>query len=220
MLEEQVVLLPPASPLPATGIAYRDTVTRALADRRRVMDAALAEMGRRAMVVAEAAARIVATLRSGHKVLTAGNGGSAAEAQHFAAELVGRFKRERAPYAALALTTDTAILTALANDYGYQDVFARQVTGIGQPGDLLFAVSTSGESENLVRAVDAARRRGLATIAVTGDRASRLERAADLTVRVPVSDTATAQELHMAITHILCDIVEAELATPSKGPQV
>jgi D-sedoheptulose 7-phosphate isomerase len=147
-------------------------------------------------------------------VLVAGNGGSAAEAQHFAAELVGRFKRERAPYAVLSLTTDTALLTAVANDYGYTDVFARQVRALGQPGDLLVAFSTSGESENLVRAATAARRHGMAVAAVTGGRPSRLERLADVTVRVPVVDTAVAQELHMAVTHILCDIVESELAAP------
>jgi D-sedoheptulose 7-phosphate isomerase len=219
-VEEQITLVPLDNAPPTTGIEYRATVARALADRRRVMDAALGELAGRAMAVAGAAARIVATLRAGHKVLAAGNGGSAAEAQHFAAELVGRFKRERAPYAALALTTDTAILTAVANDYGYQDVFARQVLGLGQPGDLLIAFSTSGESENLVRAASAARARGMTVIAVTGDRSSRLERAADLTVRVPVTDTATAQELHMAITHVLCDIVELELATPPKGRHV
>ena len=124
----------------------------------------------------------------------------------------GRFKREREAYAVLSLTTDTAILTAVANDYGYQDVFSRQVSGLGQPGDLLIAFSTSGESENLARAAAVARKQRMVTIAVTGDRPSRLERLADLTVRVPAVDTALVQEVHLVVTHLLCDVVESELA--------
>ena len=217
MLEEHVVLLPPAAALP--GAPYVGAVERTLAGHRQAMEAALARLGARASVVAEIAALIVRALRTGHKVLTAGNGGSAAEAQHFAAELVGRFKRERGPYAALSLATDTAILTAVANDYGYSDVFARQVLGLGRPGDQLVAFSTSGESENLVRAASAARQQCMTTVAVTGKRESCLSRAADLTLRVPVADTATAQELHMAVTHILCDIVEAQLMARRGGAQ-
>jgi D-sedoheptulose 7-phosphate isomerase len=154
----------------------------------------------------------VRALRDGHKAFVAGNGGSAAEAQHFAAELVGRFKRERAPYPVLALTTDTSILTAVANDYGYREVFARQLGAFAQPGDVFVAFSTSGESENLLCAAEEARRRGTAVIAVTGERASRLEAVADVCVRIPLRDTAAVQELHMLVTHILCDIAEAELA--------
>ena len=210
--EKGVALAMPAAPRERTDAGYHDAVLGALADRRAVLDGALVGLAARGATLAEVAARLVDTLRAGHKVLVAGNGGSAAEAQHFAAELVGRFKRERAPFAVVSLTTDTAILTAVANDYGYADVFARQVCALGQPGDLLVAFSTSGESENLVRAAAAARRHGLAVAAVTGGRPSRLERLADVTVRVPVVDTAVAQELHMAVTHILCDIVEAELA--------
>jgi D-sedoheptulose 7-phosphate isomerase len=145
-------------------------------------------------------------------VLVAGNGGSAAEAQHFAAELVGRFKRERDPYAVLSLTTDTSILTAVANDYGYAEVFARQVRGFGECGDLLLLFSTSGESENLVRAAIAAQQCLMSVAAITCDRSSRLEHIANVTVRVPVVDTAFVQELHMVVTHILCDIAESELA--------
>ena len=207
-----VALAVPVAPLERKDAGYYDAVVGALADRRAVLDVALAGLTARGAVLAEVAVRLVDTLRTGHKVLAVGNGGSAAEAQHFAAELVGRFKRERAPYAVLSLTTDTALLTAVANDYGYTDVFARQVRALGQPGDLLLAFSTSGESENLVRAATVARRHGMAVAAVTGGRPSRLERLADVTVRVPVVDTAVAQELHMAVTHILCDIVESELA--------
>ena len=191
---------------------YHDIVVSTLARRRVMLDDALAQFTTRAEALAEVATRLVETLRTGHKVLVAGNGGSAAEAQHFAAELVGRFKRERAPYAVLSLTTDTSILTAVANDYGYAEVFARQVRGFGERGDLLVLFSTSGESENLVRAAIAAQQCLMSVAAITGDRSSRLEHIANVTVRVPVVDTALAQELHMVVTHILCDIAESELA--------
>src|SRR6266567_6608855 len=138
------------------SLNYFDTIENALTWHQKMLDVALAQSMRRIAIFADVTARLIETLRSGHKVLVAGNGGSAAEAQHFAAELVGRFKRERSPYAVLSLTTDTSILTAIANDYGYQDVFARQVRGFGECGDLLVLFSTSGESENLVRAATAA----------------------------------------------------------------
>src|SRR5579885_3389012 len=214
--EKQVVLTTPA-PLPETAyspyLEYRDCIASALADRRAILDAALLQLMGRVDGLAEAAARLVETLQTGHKVLIAGNGGSAAEAQHFAAELVGRFKRERVPYAVLSLTTDTSILTAVANDYGYHDVFARQIRAFGQAGDLFVAFSTSGESENLVRAARIGRRSQMNVLAVTGERPSRLERLARVAVRVPAVDTAIAQELHMMVTHILCGIVESELAS-------
>ena len=191
---------------------YHTTIVDALACRRSTLDVALSQLSTQAMVLTEVAILLVEALRTGHKVLAVGNGGAAAQAQHFAAELVGRFKRERAPYAVLSLTTDTSILTALANDYGYQDVFERQVLAFGRSGDLLLAFSTSGESENLIRAATAAQRRLMAVIVLTSDRPSRLECLADVTVRVPVIDTAVTQELHMVVTHILCDLVESELA--------
>lgn len=210
-LEDPALLMaePPIAPQSAL---HHAAVVRALTGRRRALDRALARLALGAGGLAEVAARLEETLERGGKVLVAGNGGSAAEAQHFAAELVGRFKRERAPYPVLALTTDTAILTAVANDYGYADVFARQVRAFGQPGDLFLGFSTSGESENLVRALMAARERGIACAAITGDRASRMERLADVTVRMPLTDTATVQELHMMATHIMCEIVESTLA--------
>src|SRR5437763_1289951 len=149
--EKSAILVQPASP----EIDYHSTIVEALAARRGTLDTALTQLMTRAQALAEVATRLVETLRTGHKVLVAGNGGSAAEAQHFAAELVGRFKRERSPYAVMALTTDTSILTAIANDYGYQDVFARQVLALGQPGDMLIVFSTSGESENLLCAAQA-----------------------------------------------------------------
>jgi D-sedoheptulose 7-phosphate isomerase len=207
----------PAGAVPASAPGrdalppYSGAIADALARRRVALDVALRELAARVDDLAALAARLVATLRSANKVLVVGNGGSAAEAQHFAAELVGRFKRERAPYAALALTTDTATLSAVANDYGFADVFARQVLAVGQRGDLLLAFSTSGESENLLRAAAACKERGVALVAVTGARRSRLEGAADLTVRMPASDTAVIQELHKIVSHVLCDLIETEL---------
>ena len=197
---------------PAPGTEHRQAIFYALRCRRATFDTALAQFMARTDTLNAAAGLLLETLQSGHKVLVAGNGGSAAEAQHFAAELVGRFKRERAPYAVLSLTTDTSILTAVANDYGYRDVFARQVHALGQPGDLFIAFSTSGESENLLRAAIVGRRRQVSIIAITGDHPGRLLSLADLAIRVPVVDTAIVQEMHMVVTHILCDIVEAELS--------
>jgi D-sedoheptulose 7-phosphate isomerase len=202
----------PNAPAAAAPSAYRDAIARALSTRRTVLAGTLAELGAQTAALAAVADRLVGTLRGGHKVLVAGNGGSAAEAQHFTAELVGRFKRERDPYAVLALTADTTLLTAVANDYGYADVFARQVRALGQRGDLLLLYSTSGESENVVRAAADARPRGVAVVAVTGARPSRLAAVADTVVRVPIVDTAVAQELHMLVTHVLCDVAEAALA--------
>lgn len=211
MLYEDDVATAQIAPAPAHTV-YAGAIAAALEERRASLAAALRRMTAHADELAAAAVCLVATLRAGGKVLAAGNGGSAAEAQHFAAELVGRFKRERSPYAALALTTDTSTLTAIANDYGYCEVFARQVLGLGRPDDVLVAFSTSGESENLLRAVEVARSLGMKTIAVTGRRHSSLERTVDMALRMPLLDTALVQELHMAVTHILCDVVEAELS--------
>lgn len=216
--ERQNFFLPPAGVVRRS--AYHEYLVGALSGRRMVLEHALQQFTEQATVLTEAALRLVETLRTGHKVLVAGNGGSAAEAQHFAAELVGRFKREREPYAALSLTSDTAALTAIANDYGYQDVFARQVRALGQPGDLLIAFSTSGESENLLHAAAAGHKCLMQIIAITGERHSRLENLADITVRVPITDTAVAQELHMIVTHLLCDIAESQLATQENNKQM
>jgi D-sedoheptulose 7-phosphate isomerase len=210
VVKNENMLLEQPGPLVA-GLQYHEAVINALACHRSILDTALAQLVSRSKVFTQAMVQLIETLRSGHKVLVAGNGGSAAEAQHFAAELVGRFKRERAPCAVLSLTTDTSILTAVANDYSYDDVFARQVLAYGQPGDMLLAFSTSGESENLVRAATAAQRCQMTVIAVTGDQTNRLECLADMTVRMPAVDTAIIQELHMVVTHILCDFVETEL---------
>ncbi|MBX5492113.1 MAG: SIS domain-containing protein [Chloroflexi bacterium] len=197
---------------PSTAPAETQRLAATLAARRTALAHALDGLAAEVGLLGEVAHCLLATLRAGRKLLVAGNGGSAAEAQHFAAELVGRFQRERRPYAAIALTADTATLTAVANDYGYAEVFARQVRALGQPGDLLLAFSTSGESENVVRAALAARSLGMHVVAITGARESRLGAVADLVVRVAANDPAVTQELHLVLTHALCDCVEAALA--------
>ncbi len=211
-------LIVPASPKSGDrNHTYASAIARALECRRHELDRALAQLGDRPGVLALVAAWLVETLQRSNKVLVAGNGGSAAEAQHFAAELVGRFKRERVPYPVLALNTDTAILTAVSNDFGYDQVFARQVAALAAPGDLLLLFSTSGESRNVLAAAEAARQRGTTIIAITGDRRSRLERVADLTARLPASETTIIQELHTIVTHILCELVESELEASRDG---
>jgi D-sedoheptulose 7-phosphate isomerase len=201
--------LAPVTPQPR----YLDAVSAAMRARRATLAAALDELERgHSHIIAGAATLLIATVRNGGKILAAGNGGSAAQAQHFAGEFVGRFKRERAAYPMLSLTVDTSIITAIANDYSYHDVFARQIEALGQPGDLFVAISTSGKSENLVRGARAAHKRSMTVVAITGERRSPLGQRADLTIRAPSTDTAIAQELHTLIVHILCDIAEWELA--------
>ena len=176
---------------------------------------ALHELVRRAdsRPIVTAAAAIVESLRRGGKLLVFGNGGSAADAQHVAAELVGRFVRERAALAALALTTDTSVLTSVANDYAYDRVFARQIEALGHEGDVALAISTSGASPNVVAGLDAARRRGLRTIALTGRDGGAVGRAADVHVNVPSESTPRVQEVHRTLLHVICDLVERTLGT-------
>ena len=152
-----------------------------------------------------------ATLEHGGRLFFCGNGGSAADAQHLACEYVVRFRRERRALPALALTTDTSILTAGANDYGFEDVFARQVLAHGRPGDLLFLHSTSGESENLISAARAAREIGVVTVALLAKGGGRLRTRVDHALVIPTSETARAQEIQLAIGHTICDMVESAL---------
>jgi D-sedoheptulose 7-phosphate isomerase len=180
--------------------------------------AALAE--RPGVAAVERAARLVAdALAGGGQVLFCGNGGSAADAQHLAAELVGRLQLERPAYRAVALTTDTSVLTAVGNDYGYADVFARQVEGLGRAGDVLVAISTSGRSENVLRAAAAAKARGMAVIAFLGPAASPLdEGGADLALHVDGEIAGLVQQGHITIGHALCGWVERQLASRGPGP--
>lgn len=161
--------------------------------------------------VAEMAEALTSCLRAGGKVLLCGNGGSAAEAQHLAAELVGRYLRERQPLPAIALTTDTSALTAIANDYRFEDVFRRQVDALAVTGDVLIALSTSGTSADVVVAAQAARAKGVIVLAFTGQSGGELVKHADLTLQVPSVTTPIVQEIHLAIGHVLCDLVERAL---------
>ncbi len=161
-----------------------------------------------AAAVERAAARVVETLRSGGKLLVFGNGGSAADAQHLAAELVGRFRVERRGLPAVALTTDSSVLTSVGNDSGFERVFARQVEALGGAGDAVVAISTSGESPNVLAAVETARSRGLAVIALTGRDGGRLAGASDVAVVAPVAVTARIQECHVAAIHAICEAVD------------
>jgi phosphoheptose isomerase len=159
----------------------------------------------------DAAAAIVDALRAGGKLLVFGNGGSAADAQHLAAELVGRFARERAALAAIALTTDTSVLTSVANDYAFERVFARQIEALGRAGDVAFGISTSGASPNVVAALEAARALRLRTLALTGRDGGAVGRAAAIHVNVPGDVAARVQEVHRTLLHVICDIVERAL---------
>ncbi len=156
----------------------------------------------------QAAAAIEKCFQLGKKVLLFGNGGSAADAQHIAAELMGRFTRDRAPLSALALTTDTSALTAIGNDYGFEQIFARQIRALGRPGDVAVAISTSGRSPNVLAGVEAAREQGLMSIALTGGDGGVLARSVDIPIIVPPVGTARIQECHITIGHILCEIIE------------
>ncbi|MDZ7803193.1 phosphoheptose isomerase [Thiohalophilus sp.] len=164
--------------------------------------------------IARAVELMVAALQRGNKILSCGNGGSAADAQHFAAELVCRFERERPELAAIALTTDTSALTAIANDYDFNQIFAKQVRALGKPDDLLLAISTSGNSPNVISAIEAAHTRGLQVIALTGRDGGdigRLLQGSDVEIRVPAEITARIQEVHLLAIHCFCHQIDAQL---------
>ena len=162
--------------------------------------------------VIDAAAAIVDAMKGGGKLLVFGNGGSASDAQHLASELVGRFERQRAGFAAIALTTDASVLTSVANDYGYEQVFARQVEALGRAGDVSMGITTSGASPNVLAAFEAARPRGVRTIALTGRDGGVAGRAADIHINVPSESTARVQEVHRTLLHVICDLVEKSFA--------
>jgi D-sedoheptulose 7-phosphate isomerase len=180
--------------------------------QRATSDASLLDIARKI------AAAIIAALRSGNKLLIVGNGGSAADAQHIAAEIVGRYKQDRPGYAALALTTDTSALTSIANDCGFEQVFARQVEGLGRHGDVLMALSTSGKSPNILAALRLARERGLVTVGFTGTRGENLRALCDHLLVAPSDDTPVIQQIHLAVAHGICDVVEQTMMRepPSK----
>jgi D-sedoheptulose 7-phosphate isomerase len=162
-------------------------------------------------MIVTVAQECVAVYRKGKKTMLAGNGGSAADAQHIAAELVGRYGFDRPSIPSLALTTDTSNLTAIGNDYGYDKVFSRQLEGMGQEGDLFIGISTSGNSQNIINAFESAKERGIATVALVGRDGGKMGQMADFSIIIPSNATPRIQESHILIGHILCDIIEKEL---------
>ena len=162
--------------------------------------------------IVKAAEAMIAAMRAGHKVLFFGNGGSAADSQHIAAEFIGRFQKERQALPAMALTTDSSILTCLSNDYSYDIVFARQIEALGQKGDVAFGISTSGNSANVLKGIHAAQERGLVTITLTGKDGGELAKTSDISLIVPSQSTARIQESHLCIEHTLCELVEEAMA--------
>lgn len=168
------------------------------------------QLQRQSGVLESIAEAMAETLRSGGKIFWCGNGGSAADSQHLCAELVGRFRRERAAIPSIALTTNTSILTAIANDYGYDYVFSRQLESLGMPGDLVIGISTSGNSQNVVEALETARSRGIITVGFTGAGGGRMGQLADHLFAVPSGETARIQEMHILAGHMLCDWVEED----------
>jgi D-sedoheptulose 7-phosphate isomerase len=187
----------------------KEMIAAAIARHREMV----AEMERAGTANIEAAAKLILkSLKGGGTVYVCGNGGSAADAQHIAGELVGRFMRERRAFAAVALTTDTSVLTSLGNDYGYSSIFVRQVDGLVKNGDVLWALSTSGSSPNIVEAAELAKKKGARVLAFTGKAGSSLEKLADVCFCAVDAASCRCQEVHQLAYHIVCDIVEAEMS--------
>ncbi|MGF1468324.1 MAG: SIS domain-containing protein [Sandaracinaceae bacterium] len=193
---------------PETSLSGVERARSALMDLSRLAQRAALSLPRG---IGEAGLLCAESLRFGGTVLACGNGGSAADAQHFVAELVGRMGRERPPLSALTLSVDPSVVTCVANDYGYDEVFARQVRALGQPGDVLLALSTSGRSENVLRALTAAQERDLMTVALVGHGGDPRLEACDVLLEVPSRDTARIQEIHTAALHAICDGIEHRL---------
>lgn len=165
-------------------------------------------------VIAEAAQKMLVALEKGNKILCCGNGGSAADAQHFAAELLNRFERDRKSLPAIAITTDSSTLTSIANDYDYHQIFSKQIEGLGKAGDVLLVISTSGQSENIIRAIQMAHENGMTVVALTGKNGGKVPThltAQDIELRVPAEATARIQEIHILVIHCLCDLIEQQL---------
>ncbi len=172
--------------------------------------------------IAAAVSAVLASVTSGGQVLACGNGGSAADAQHFAAEFVGRFERERPELGAIALTTDSSIITAIANDYSYEQIFAKQVRALGQSGDVLLAITTSGSSPNVLAAIQAAHERDMTVVALTGKGGGKMNQAlreTDVHICVPHDRTARIQEVHLLAIHCICDGVDAQLLGDTEGKE-
>jgi D-sedoheptulose 7-phosphate isomerase len=183
-------------------------IRKQLQDHRALIELLERDM---APMIAEMGSLISAALTNGNKLLVMGNGGSAADSQHFVAEIVGRFKMERKALPAVALSTDTSILTAIGNDYGFDSIFSRQVEALAAPGDIVVGLSTSGNSPNVLKALNAARELGCRTIGLLGKDGGSIMAACDLALVVPSTDTPRIQEGHITVIHIVCDLVEKKL---------
>lgn len=167
--------------------------------------------------VEAAVSKVVDSFKAGGKLLILGNGGSAADAQHFAGEMVGRFYFDRSPLPAIALSTDSSVITCIANDYSFEEIFSRQVRALAKNSDVVFGISTSGNSENVYRAFLAAREAGAATVLLTGERKGRIENISDIVIAVPSSDTPRIQEMHLFIEHFICENVEVQMFKDKAG---
>jgi D-sedoheptulose 7-phosphate isomerase len=188
----------------------KDAIAAHLALSREALERATQDAG--LLDTARKIAGVIASaLSSGNKLLIAGNGGSAGDAQHIAAEIVGRYKKDRPAYAAIALTTDTSALTAIGNDYGFEQVYSRQVEGLGQRGDVLLAITTSGRSPNILAALKLGRSRGLVTIGFTGAKGTSMAASCDHLLVAPSDDTAVIQQIYMAFAHGICGVIEQTL---------
>lgn len=161
--------------------------------------------------IEKCARAMIKSLRLGGKILIFGNGGSAADSQHMAAELVGRFKKDRRPLAAVALTVNTSILTAVGNDYGYDDIFTRQIKALGRKGDVALGISTSGNSQNVLNALKEAAAMGICTVSLTGGDGGRITKISDIAINIASKDTPRVQESHITIIHVICDLIEKDI---------
>lgn len=163
------------------------------------------------ILILDIALKIANVVKNGNKIILCGNGGSAADSQHIAAEFINRFRKNRDPLPAIALTTDTSVLTSIGNDFGFEYIFSKQIAALGSKGDVLIAISTSGKAKNVINAVDKAKQKGVYTIGLTGDGGGDLKNIVDICLKVPSHDTATIQQAHILIGHLLCEIIEEVL---------
>ena len=193
----------------------QSNILKQLAETQGVVDAMLSDQTLIARIEAVAVA-CIASLKAGNKLLFMGNGGSAADAQHLAGEMVSRFAFDRPGLPAFALTTDTSVLTAIGNDYGYEKLFARQVEAVGKTGDVLFGFSTSGKSPNILLALEKARAMGLITVGMTGNRGEAITRMVDFSIEIPSPSTPKIQEGHIVSGHIICGLIEEAMFSPPK----
>ncbi|HEX7341271.1 MAG TPA: D-sedoheptulose 7-phosphate isomerase [Rhodanobacteraceae bacterium] len=187
-----------------------DCITAEFDKSRQLIDAMAADGTLREQIM-DVVTRCVAALKHGHRILFIGNGGSAADAQHWAAELVSRFNYDRPGLAGIALTTDTSALTAIGNDYGYERVFARQIEALGRKGDMLFAISTSGNSKNILAAIETARRVGIDVVGFTGRTGGAMAGQCTICLRMPSDETPKIQEGHELLGHLICGLIEREM---------